>query len=36
MDEYSKKKLLSLLRVISTEELQYRALRATSDKDRRI
>lgn len=36
MDEYHKKKLMNLLRVISAEELKYRALRATTDKDRQI
>jgi hypothetical protein len=36
MDEYSKQKLMNLLRVISLEELYYRAKRATNDEDRQI
>lgn len=36
MDEYSKQKLMNLLRIISLEELYYRAKRATNDKDRQI
>lgn len=34
--EYSRQKLMNLLRVISAEQLKCRALRATNDEDRQI
>ena len=36
MDDYTRKKLLRLLRIISPEELQHRALLAKNEDERRI
>lgn len=36
MDDYTRQKLLRLLRIISPEELQHRALLAKNDDERRI
>ncbi|KRM29837.1 hypothetical protein [Limosilactobacillus panis] len=36
MDEYTKCKLMGMLRIISPEELQHRALLAQNDDERRI
>ena len=36
MDDYTRQKLTRLLRIISLEELQHRALLAKTDDERRI
>ena len=36
MDDYTRQKLIRLLRIISPEELQHRALLAKTDDERRI
>lgn len=36
MDEYTKQWIMTMLNIISPEELEYRASRAKNDDDRRL